>query len=79
MYADIAKVMSDRGFIVTAQGCRHKYNKLFDRYKRVKDHNSQTGNIVASFLLQQHLIVAKRFLQIYLCLMLDMLSYKYLQ
>ena len=43
MYADIAQTMRSEGFTVTAQGCRHKFNKLMDRYKRVKDHNSKTG------------------------------------
>jgi hypothetical protein len=43
MYKDIAEELSKKGFTVTAQGCRRKYNKLLLRYKKVRDNNSKTG------------------------------------
>lgn len=43
MYKDITEQLMSRGFTVTPQGCRRKYNKLLARYKKVKDNNSRTG------------------------------------
>lgn len=43
MYKEIAEELTRRGFTVTPLGCRRKYNKLFDRYKKVKDNNALTG------------------------------------
>ena len=45
MYKDIADELKHRGYTVTAFGCRRKYNKLLDRYKKVKDNNAMSGKL----------------------------------
>lgn len=62
MYEDVATELNLEGHNFTSYAIRKKYNKLIERYKKVKDHNSKTGGFIF-FLMLAHILISTDLLQ----------------